>query len=528
MGNLESFMTRERQDHPIANRREFDRARQQVQEDVRRGAVVPVQWTIPEASLRATPTAFSALESSLVPPAFYVTPSARCAALEYARLSLGAERAHGAPLFEFIVGRCGGSIAQQRDFHAVVLTARNPNEARIFAQESDRVLRELRRGQAAERSSVGIGSAHDRGHVATAMAMVGVQLLRVESPMPPMPVNGFVSMEATLLSSEVAVRARITQGTSAIVPCDVTQAADRIVVRCPYAATDVAEVIEIVAVDGDGRPTGLRDEFFALRDAAAMRSFATRAQSDSRETLRTATAERINALRTAMGLAALIFVPEQSETNTVLAAVFFEPNPRDSAMEIATAGWDVSTLLAEGESSAGEAPLGSTADELAAHLLQSPIDREMLLRPSMTHLAIGLRIGPSSLQSVVSVYRAFPSGEPEANQARLLAIAQAERSRAGLPPFSVIPMPAPLERAMQQMAEGENPTRAFQAAAQELGPVAASTDFTAYMLNDLDSASLLANPTGTFIAISVVPLRPRGSARGAYLVFLLRSETAVP
>ncbi len=530
MGNLDSMLSERGRRTETLSASEITRARRTLADGAQRAASPPLQWTIAETSLRARPTVFSALEARLQHDDYRATPSARCAALEYARMSLAPERISNPALFEFIVGRCGGSIAQSSHFNAVVYSGRRPNEERTLADEGERALQGLRADGSARSGSFGIASTHDRTRVVAAMVVVGAELLHLASEPPLVAVDGFVTLEATLLSEPAGVRARVAQGEAAIVACEALRAENRLTVRCPFAAADLSEVIEIVALDEADRPVGGHDEFLALRDAGAMRAFATRLPSSSAETLAAETAARINATRTSTGLAALTFVPEQSDTNALLTTLYFADRFGDShSLPIATAGWDVPALLAAGESMADEAPLGMSAEELAAHLLQSPIDREMLLRPDATHMALGMRFGESAIQSITSVYRALPAADPAADEARLLAVAQAERSQAGLPPLTVIPMPEPLTRALQQMVAGEDGTAAFERASRELGPVAATTDFTLYTLSDLAPERLLENPAGgSFIALSVLPFRPRGASRGAYLVFALRSETAIP
>lgn len=529
MGNLDSLLSERQRGHRLSAQ-ELSFAQQELVEDAQRAPAAPLQWTIAEASLRARPTVFSALEAEVLHDDYRATSSARCAALEYARMSLASERISNPVLFEFIIGRCGGSIVQANNFNAVVFSGRRPTEASVFADEGERALQGLRANGAPRRGSFGIASTHDRARVAAAMVVVGEELLHLESAAPLVAVDGFVTLEATMLTQPVGVRARVAQGPAAIVACEVTRTDDHLSVRCPYEASDASEVIEIVALDEAGRPVDGRDEFLALRDAGATRAFTTRLPTSTAGTLAIETAARINAVRTAMGVAALTLVPEQSSTNAQLATLYFADPAGDArALAQATAGWEVPVTLAAGESMADEAPLGMTAEELAAHLLQSPIDHEMLLRPDVTHMALGMRFGHMAIQSLTSVYRPFPASDPASDQARLVALAQAERSQAGLPPLTVVPMPEPLGRALQQMVAGEDGNRAFEAASQALGLVAASTDFTVYTLGDLAPDRLLENPAGgAFIAFAVLPFRPSGASRGAYLVFVLRSETATP
>ena len=513
--------------YPQANPGERRMAERERQEDTLRAPLPPMRWTIAESSLRAAPGAFAPMEEqqlAALGEGYRATVPARCVAAEYARLGLQEQQQATRPLIEFIVARCGASFVEARTLHSTVIPMRRPNEAEALELNREEIAGRWRSGEMPTHGSLGVASLHDRRHVSAAMGVIGEELVRVDASGPALAMDGFVSVEATLLKSVEAIRVRITHGLSAVATCEVERDAEQLHVRCPYEASDESEVIEFVAIDAEGHPVGGEEDYLALRDATVLRSYETRAQSGTPSELGRAVAERINALRVAMGLDALTFVPEQSEANGLMTSFFFRERLNAETLTVASAGWEMPVMLSWGDALAAEAPLGSSVDSLTARLLRTASERDMLLAPAATHIAVGMRLGLSTIQTIATVYRAFPEPDPEGDRARLVAIAQAERARAGLPAFNVVPMPAPFEQALAQIASGASPTSAFQAASRAYGPVPESTRFGVLALEDLNPSTVAGDSAGTTtIALSVVPFRPERSARGEYLVFVLLS-----
>jgi len=342
--------------------------------------------------------------------------------------------------------------------------------------------------------------------------------------------SGLIEFEAWAPHEAMVLRARITHGAAGIADCAALYLAHRRSwqVRCPEGPADASEVIEFFASDPYDVDFAT-SQLFVVQDPALMRTFETRAPCGTAEELGVAVAERINALRASLGQAPLVYEAPQSAMNTLLTYPQFEFNypggfhdrpsvPRD----VARAGWEVPVVLADGHDMVVETPLGACADEMTARFLRSPGERDILLSNTVTHLAVGVRFGPDSQQSIITTYEAFESVDSEVAREGIITLLQQARARDAGAPFEIIAMPAALTWAIEQLALGASIEATLRRATEELGEVPEGTRLFTYAATTLGPPPNADLRDASTLAVAVAtPLRRRASARGGYLMFVL-------
>ena len=487
---------------------EFVDGRAGLEADALREPAAPMQWEIRASSLVPGAQAANAPEAD-------ESVSARCAAAEYTRHLLERGQAPTPMLQRFIEARCGRDLLWPLRYQAQTFTmTETPDAAALFASWLPDSGGDVARVRLQEGARIALGVAFDSGLPEVTNESASPTEARVVLVVPASP-------------DVMQLRARITHGATGVAECQSTYEARRFHVRCPYDATDASEVIELVGLDSYDIHFGTT-QLLVVRDPASLRTFETHAPCGTAEELSVSVAERINAARASLGLAPLVYEAAQSAMNRLLTYAQFEFHyevsfhynpglPRD----VAIAGWEVPATLADGHVLTVETPLGACADAMTARLLRAPSERDILLSRTATHLAIGVRFGPGSQQSIVTTYDAFEPLEPEVARERVITLMQQERARRGEESFALAPLPAPLTWAFEQLAQGANVSATFRRAREDLGAVPEGTTLFVYA-----SPTPSAPPYGNFrqattLAVAATSRRLHAGARGEYLTFVL-------
>jgi hypothetical protein len=391
-----------------------------------------------------------------------LSPELRCAAQEAARFYVENGASPEDALREYLVLRCGATIASSSMRSLTAAVPDDVTEPRFedaYRKDVHQLVDEVLKGG----SEAGLGFARGRGRAAF-FAFYGTPTGRLSA------VPGLVQGSEVTLEGEAEPRAAFvmgiaTKGKLGVSLCepDSTVPAPAFRLRCPIADGDAQTRIDIeMRLAGD---VLLRGSMHVLvrRDADAglvyeAKPYGATEPSPNADAFRSALATGLNTARAEAGARAVEIEANESHDSDSLVAQYFDSSIRGDTQAVDTvalglmAGWDVGGTIRGGAFYSQLTAGSRSPGRWLAYALESPTGRWSLLEPSMARIAIGTGlVGHDGVMALVSTYSFFESSDHHPDEDAVFESLVRARKERGLPAPTRAPSDTNLDRALSQI-----------------------------------------------------------------------------
>jgi hypothetical protein len=468
-----------------------------------------------------------------------------CAARETARfyVELGAYPTEA--LQQYLVARCGGTLASPRLFTFGGDLPDSVTEEQVLGEFAEKFPAALEGQLPKGAGVVGLGYVRGKGR-ASIVVYSGEPRARLQGFSPLVSGNHAV-LEGEAPRDAVFGLALVNQGPSSVELCDADRAVrpPRFRFTCPVLEADAQARIEI-ATRKEGQVL-LNTELSVLvrRDESAGMVYEP-AQYGSPETSKDTSAfgrdllEGLNGVRRSAGMRTLTLETEQSKSNTRLAPHWFQASftgDDERAQLVALgllAGWDVNGTIRNGGIYAGFSPTTRSAGRFLSRAMESPLARWVLLEPDIAKVAIGANgFGPSGVLTVLTTYSFFESKDHSADEKAVFEELVRVRAARNLPAPKRTPKPKALASALSEIATNR---ATIGDAMQEVVETVSTTEqrsIGGYMVETSDlkqliwSEDLLQNGP-LEVSIGVTHYKAEGAAWGQYAILIVSRQDTAP
>lgn len=464
-----------------------------------------------------------------------------CAARETARfyVDLGAYPTEG--LQQYLVSRCGGTLAAPRLFTFGGDLPDSMTEEQVLGQLAEKFAASVEAQLPKGAGEVGLGYVRGKGR-ASVVVYSGEPRARLTG-FSPLISGNFAVLEGEAPRDAVFGLALVNQGPSSVELCDADRAvrAPRFRFTCPVLEADAQARIEIAT-----RKAGqvlLNPELSVLvrRDDSAGLVYEP-AQYGSVETSKDTTAfggtllEALNGVRRSAGMRALALETAQSKRNARLAPHWFQASftgDDESAQLVALgllAGWEVNGTIRSGGIYAGFSPTTRSAGRFLSRAMESPLARWVLLEPDIAKIAIGANgFGPSGVLTVLTTYSFFESNDHTADENAVFEELTRVRAARNLPPPKRTPKPKALKSALSQIATNRASIGDAMQEAVETVSTTEQRSIGGYMVETSDLKQLiwsddLLKKNQLDVSIGVTHYKAEGAAWGQYAILIVLRE----
>jgi hypothetical protein len=391
-----------------------------------------------------------------------LSPELRCAAQEAARFYVENGASPEDALREYLVLRCGGTMAASA-MRSLTATVPDDVPERRLQDSYGKSVREMVDQVLKGGTEAGLGFARGRGRAAF-FAFYGTPSGRLSA------VPGIVQGSEVTLDGEVAPHAAFvmgiaTKGKLGVSLCepDSTVQAPAFRLRCPVAEGDAQTRIDVeMRMAGDVLLRGSMHVLVRRQADAGLVYEATpygaTEPSASAEGFRAALVAGLNAARAEAGDRPVAIEANESHDSDGLVAQYFDSSIRGDTQSVETmalgllAGWDVGGTIRGGGFYSQLTAGSRSAGRWLAYALASATGRWSLLEPSMARIAIGTGlVGNEGIMALVSTYSFFESSDHHPDEDAVFESLVRARKQHGLPPPNRVPSDTNLDRALSQI-----------------------------------------------------------------------------
>jgi hypothetical protein len=478
----------------------------------------------------------STIEAQLLAtyPGLAWTPSLRCVAQEISRFYLMHKRGPDPRLAALIEGACGATAEGLRFTLSTGTAPASINDADVVKAFAPKLSTPPAGQKAGGAFLLRKGDAAVLGLVT---ARTPPSILLAVTP------DGQVSVTGTAKTSTALMQAYVNRGPSGVAPCEprADLPAPNFGFRCTMMDGDATAWIDVVAHEPGRVLSTVQGRVLARRDPQKPVSYAGH-PADESATAQTPAAllQHINRVRQEAKLPPLTLENKESATATQVAGHYFAATEQNDAAKTdliclgMMAGWDVEGgLIKDGNFYSGLLYGRTSAAAWVDDAKDTPSARLTILDPRASSVAIGAisAEGGAGLGALVATYTFWGQTDHQADVKRLLQRVNAARAQKNLAPVGMLPESASLKQIMGKVAAGETEpmeglneamtNAAYATGGSAQGWVAAATEIDA-----LEIPQPLLGTDGYRLAISITHYRPKDSAWGFYLAYMIKLSSA--
>jgi hypothetical protein len=461
----------------------------------------------------------------------------RCAAQELARFHLAKNAMPTESLRRFMAARCGAATPGMTPVIWTVKTSAPMSDEELARKAREAIAKRLGARLDHGHHLVAAAAARD-GQRVSVVAVIAADEARLEPGSLSVDASRRVTLRGEARSELTDIAAMVNRGDVGASPCmpDRTVLPPRFAITCELAQGDAFAWVEIV-----GRRKGqvlereLAEALIHEGDGSAIaytaRHVGPPAPITSGAEFSRALLDRLNGVRTAAHLPALVLAQKQSAENTRLAGTLInaslgdDDETADRAAVGLLAGWDVPGLIRSGSLFLGA--VGPTNDATAwlDFALERPIGRSALLDPNARQVALGPAIPPGggALGAAVTTYTMFESDDHAADETRFFERIAAARAARGLPAPVRVQGLGEMEAELARVARQEVVPMAALQTTMEIAVARTGQGVRGSVLetNDIDRANVppaLLGPGQLHVMVGVTHHRAEGAAWGQYVI----------